>query len=74
MPDKILRKQLLKKSLERWENEGGRLSDEPRKTPEKGKPRKRGKRVQKVSSGLSAAGDKRPVRKSKPIKKLIPET
>ena len=37
MPDKIARKRLKKKMLDRWENEGGRISTEPT-TADKAEP------------------------------------
>ena len=68
--DDISRKRLKKKVLERWENEGGRLSDDSGKAPENGKPRRSGRKIPKDSLGLSAAGDdNHPVEKSTPIKK-----
>lgn len=39
MPDDIARKRLKKRMLERWENEGGRISTEPT-TADKGGPAK----------------------------------
>jgi hypothetical protein len=36
MPDRISRKRLKKKVLDRWENEGGRLCDEETKTTQSG--------------------------------------
>ncbi len=55
MPDFVSKKKLKKKVLDRWENEGGNLSADGKKSPETGLPpkRKRKKERQKQMAGMT---------------------
>ena len=64
------RKRLKKKVLDRWENEGGKLCDDPLKTSKTSPPRKPGRKVPNLSHRITAAGNDNPsAQKGKPIKK-----
>lgn len=72
MPDYTARKRLKKKMLDRWENEGGRVSTE-RSTADKSGPTTdhRSERKQISSSQDNAAGGMpaSPTKRHKPIRK-----
>ena len=55
MPDYISRKKLKKKAIDRWENEGGKISDSGKKSPESSPPPKR-KRKKDRQRQLADAG------------------
>jgi hypothetical protein len=56
MPDQIARKRLKKRMLDRWENEGGRISADPT-SADKGRPKsdREGKQKQLPASRDSSA-------------------
>ena len=49
MPDSIERKRLKKKMLERWENEGGKIADDPVVAPQSNRSSKGDDAVRKAS-------------------------
>ena len=68
--DTTSRKRLKKKFLDRWENEGGRICDDLKKTAESHSPRTRKSDIPKFSSRFSTArNDDLPIGKSKLDKK-----
>jgi hypothetical protein len=58
--DSTSRKRLKKKVLDRWENEGGRLCDDPTKTPENRTQGTRERTGSKLSRETSAASNDNP--------------
>ena len=65
MPDPVARKRLKKKMLDRWENEGGRVADDPTSAEEKtptSKPKGEGKKLSasRESTSGPASLTKRP--------------
>jgi hypothetical protein len=72
MPDQIARKRLKKKMLDRWENEGGRISADPI-SADKGRPTSvhEGERKQLSASHDSStvAAPASPTKKRKPTQK-----
>jgi hypothetical protein len=72
MPDDDSKERLKKKVLDRWENEGGKISAEETKMPESDSPRKPKRKknhpplsreIPAESSDNSAAGKSKPVNK-----------
>ena len=55
MPDFISRKKLKKKVLDRWENEGGKLSAAENKSKENHPPPKRKRKKDRLGKPLNAA-------------------
>lgn len=55
MPDFISRKKLKKKVLDRWENEGGKISAAEIKSKEKHPPPKRKRKKDRLGKSLDAA-------------------
>lgn len=60
MEDSASRKRLKKKVLDRWENEGGRLCDDPTKAYERNSPRKGERKAPRPSHDIPAAGNENP--------------
>ena len=54
MPDYISRKKLKKKVLDRWENEGGNLSADVKKSAESNLPPKRKRKKNRSGKSLNA--------------------
>lgn len=70
MGDSTSRKRLKKKVLDRWENEGGRLCDDPTTAPEsssRGRRDRKGSTLQDEAS--TARNENPPVGTSRPKKK-----
>ncbi len=68
MPDYISKKKLKRKVIERWENEGGRLCDEKRETPESTTQRGRESNALLLSrDGVTDEDDNSAVEKHEPF-------
>jgi hypothetical protein len=58
--DVTSRRLLKKKFLDRWENEGGKICDDLKKSAEIGSPRERERKVRNLSSEISSARSANP--------------
>jgi hypothetical protein len=72
MPDQIARKRLKKKMLDRWENEGGRISADPTDADE-GRPASdhegEGKQLSASQDNSTVGAPASPTKKRKPTRK-----
>lgn len=72
MPDQLARKRLKKKVLDRWENEGGRISTDPTSEDE-GRPTRglkgEGKRPSASQDDSAVGTPASPTKKRKPTRK-----